>query len=127
MQNFGTLSTLGKIQTLLRTTDLNTARLSTLASLYKIEGASEASLSRALKSGKSLGHGTEEGLAILVFKLERLIASSAPVEIYFGDPEKIKQWLDDLEQGKLCFLVISSEDGDPSQQQQMENHDERSK
>jgi hypothetical protein len=106
MQNFGTLSTLGRTQALFNMTDLNTTRLSALAALYGIDGASEATLSRALKGGKNLNHGTDEALGILVSKIESLIQKAAPITISFREPDRVKGWLDDLEAGTLFFVVV---------------------
>jgi hypothetical protein len=101
----GSLSTLGKVETLLRETDINTTRLSALCFLYGIDGCSEASLSRALKGGR-LSAETDKDLRQLVLKIEQLIASARPIQLSFREPEKIKQWLDDLTAGKLWFAVV---------------------
>lgn len=107
---YGTLSTLGRIQTLLSTTDLNANRLSALAALYEIEGASEATLSRALKGGKGLSPQTDAELGDLVTKINGIIARVAPPAILsFREPLMVKQMLDGVEQGTFFLVAVNDE------------------
>jgi hypothetical protein len=94
--------------------------LSALAGLCGIDGCSEASLSRSLKSCKSLGADTEKQFGALIGKLEALVARAEPLEPPFRDVEKTKQLLDDLEQNRLAIIIVSniSPEGDALDQQQ---------
>lgn len=109
--SIGTLSNLGKLQTLINETDLNLARFSALAALYDIQGLSETNLSRAL-GGKPLRHDVDKSLGVLVRRLESFIHHVAPLAVSFRDAERVKSVMDALESGSLAFIVLSGKDID---------------
>lgn len=104
--SYGTLSNLGKAQTLIHQTDLTAMRLSSLAALYGYPGLSEATLSRALKGGKPLGTDADKDLGILVRKIEALILRLQPLAISFASPSHVKKLIDDVEAGRTVIIVV---------------------
>ncbi len=101
------LSTLGKTESLLRTTNLNVTRIARLAELSGISSCSEASLSRALKGGKGLPPESDRELREMILRIESLIEKAKPFELSFNDPVATKQILDNVASGRMWFAIIT--------------------
>ena len=113
--SYGALDTKALIRGLIAATDLNINRLSALCSLYGIEGASEASLQRAI-GGKNLSPNADNAVRELVVKIKTLIAKLSPLTISFADPTKVKRWLDEIDAGKLIVIIVSGDNGGEERQ-----------
>jgi hypothetical protein len=88
----GSLSTIARIEKLLRETNLNAAKFSVLCSLYGIK-FSDSSLARATQLQR-LNDAMEKQLNPLVRRIEDLIERGKPFAVSFANPEQTKDLMD---------------------------------
>jgi hypothetical protein len=91
-------STFGKLQKLLRETDLLPIQFVALCNVFGIQ-VSNALISRAIKAGQFNNHETDEMLRPLVLKLEDVVERAAPFTISFENAESTKLILDVIDLG----------------------------
>ncbi len=108
------LSTLGKLENLLRVTNLTITRVSYLCAQYGISSCFEANLSRATKGGRPLPPDADLARRGLLLKIENLIQQAKPFELSFSNTDAVKQILDRIDDGGLWFAVVDTTEPVPT-------------
>jgi hypothetical protein len=85
----GSFSTIGRLEKLLATTNLNVLRFSTLCQKFGLKGVSDASITRALQR-KRFSNDVDQTLQPFIIRIENLIKKTELLSISFQDIEHIE-------------------------------------
>jgi hypothetical protein len=94
----GSLSSFGRLQTLLHQTTMTPTQFVRLCQAFDIDCVTDASLSRAIKAG-SFKHDVELALRPVITRLEDLVDRCDPFPVAFDDTAGVKDALDYIEGG----------------------------